>query len=98
MREQVAQFFPIAKSTPVVYSHAMKRDTHIIDELGGTFETSRLTGLSPAAISNWRVRGVPVHWKPKLYALAIERGIDLDIYDFLEIPKEKGEAVGKDAL
>ena len=31
---------------------------HIIDALGGTFEVSTLCGISPAAVSQWRNKGI----------------------------------------
>lgn len=31
----------------------------VIDALGGTMATSRITGSKPTAVSNWRVRGLP---------------------------------------
>ena len=34
-------------------------DSAIIDLLGGTAKVARMCKLDPAAISNWRVRGIP---------------------------------------
>jgi DNA-binding transcriptional regulator YdaS (Cro superfamily) len=34
-------------------------DTAIIDLLGGTAKVAKMCKLDPAAVSNWRVRGIP---------------------------------------
>ena len=34
-------------------------DTAIIDLLGGTAKVARMCKVDPAAVSNWRVRGIP---------------------------------------
>ena len=34
-------------------------DTVIIDLLGGTAKVARMCKVDPAAVSNWRVRGIP---------------------------------------
>jgi hypothetical protein len=37
----------------------MHDDTKIIDSLGGTTRTSQLCEVSPAAVSQWRLNGIP---------------------------------------
>lgn len=44
-------------------------DTQIIQLLGGTSAVSRLCGVSPAAVAQWKVKGLP---QDKLYFLAAE--------------------------
>jgi hypothetical protein len=34
-------------------------DTAIIDLLGGTAKVARMCKVDPAAVSNWRIRGIP---------------------------------------
>ena len=34
-------------------------DSAIIDLLGGTAKVSRMCKVDPAAVSNWRIRGIP---------------------------------------
>ena len=34
-------------------------DSNLIDLLGGTSKVARLCKVDPAAISNWRIRGIP---------------------------------------
>ena len=34
-------------------------DTAIIDLLGGTAKVARMCKIDPAAVSNWRIRGIP---------------------------------------
>ena len=34
-------------------------DSAIIDLLGGTAKVSRMCRVDPAAVSNWRIRGIP---------------------------------------
>jgi len=34
-------------------------DTAIIDLLGGTTKVARMCRIDPAAVSNWRIRGIP---------------------------------------
>jgi DNA-binding transcriptional regulator YdaS (Cro superfamily) len=34
-------------------------DTAIIDLLGGTTKVARMCKVDPAAVSNWRIRGIP---------------------------------------
>ena len=35
-------------------------DSAIIDLLGGTAKVARMCKCDPAAVSNWRIRGIPV--------------------------------------
>jgi len=39
--------------------HLKLTDTAIIDLLGGTAKVARMCKVDPAAVSNWRVRGIP---------------------------------------
>ena len=39
--------------------HLKLSDTAIIDILGGTAKVARMCKVDPAAVSNWRVRGIP---------------------------------------
>jgi len=39
--------------------HLKLTDTAIIDLLGGTAKVARMCKVDPAAVSNWRIRGIP---------------------------------------
>ena len=39
--------------------HLKLTDTAIIDLLGGTAKVAKMCKVDPAAVSNWRVRGIP---------------------------------------
>lgn len=49
-----------------------------IDALGGTAETSRLFGVSMAAVSQWRASGFPARLHLRIYRECQSRGIDYD--------------------
>lgn len=49
----------------------------VIDRLGGTTATSKLCGVTPSAVSQWRENGIPRPWllylrakRPKAFAQA----------------------------
>ena len=39
--------------------HLKLTDTAIIDLLGGTAKVARMCKVDPAAVSNWKIRGIP---------------------------------------
>jgi hypothetical protein len=48
----------------------------VIDALGGTVATSRITGRKPAAVSNWRARGrLPAATLRTMQSALAERGL-----------------------
>jgi predicted transcriptional regulator len=61
-------------------------DSHIIiDKFGGTAETSRLLGVSMAAVSNWKKRQrIPLSHVAKFLKEAEKRAILLTFEDFVQ--------------
>lgn len=52
--------------------------SEVIDELGGTAETARLCEVSPAAVSQWRLNGMPKSQLKYLRLAKPEIFIDLE--------------------
>lgn len=52
-------------------------DSDIIDALGGPAALAKLFGLSVAAVSYWKTRGISWEYRPRIAALAQERQVEL---------------------
>lgn len=50
-------------------------DSEFIDKLGGTTAASRLFGVQPTVISNWRKRDIPARYHIMASQFAAERGL-----------------------
>ena len=56
----------------------------IIKQLGDTALLARYIGEAPSTVSNWKSRGIPWRWRPRIAAIAKERGIPMPD-DFFEM-------------
>ena len=54
----------------------------IIVALGDTGEVAKALGIADNTVSNWKQRGIPWRWKPRVAILAKERKVMLPA-DFL---------------
>jgi hypothetical protein len=61
-------------------------DSEIIDALGGTNSVAGRFGLTAAAVSLWRTRGISWEYRPHIWKLALEQGLDVPA-DFLTAKK-----------
>jgi hypothetical protein len=49
----------------------------LIDSLGGNSELAKALNLTPNAISNWRIRGIPWRMRPAIARIAAEKAVAL---------------------
>lgn len=49
---------------------AAMSDSELIDKAGGTTAVARVCGVTPAVVTNWKSRGIPMGWR-KFLAVAL---------------------------
>lgn len=60
----------------------MQEETNIIERLGGYKKVAELIGQNETTVANWRARGVPWKWRPRIAALAKQKRVAIPA-DFL---------------
>lgn len=57
----------------------LKRESRVIDAYGGTLRTAERWGVTPAAVSEWRARGIPRGWHLRMYVDLESQGYLVDV-------------------